>query len=93
MQSKDDTVREAVIEDCLCNGQISKDKIEKSFSIDFDQYFRPELMRLNALECDGLIEGRTSRIIHVTPSGRIFVRAIARVFDAFQAASVASKAV
>jgi oxygen-independent coproporphyrinogen-3 oxidase len=93
VQTKDDTIRSAVIEECLCSGRISKDEIEKRFTIDFDDYFRPELMRLNELERDGLIEERTSRIMRVTPAGRIFVRAVARVFDAFQAAAVASKAV
>jgi coproporphyrinogen III oxidase-like Fe-S oxidoreductase len=44
-------------------------------------------------ERDGLIEGRTSRTIRITPSGRIFVRAVARLFDTFQFSAVASKAV
>jgi oxygen-independent coproporphyrinogen-3 oxidase len=93
VQTRDDMIRGAVIEECLCSGRISKDEIGKRFGIDFDDFFRPEVMRLNELERDGLIDGRTSRTIRVTFAGRIFVRAIARVFDAFQAASVASKAV
>jgi hypothetical protein len=52
-----------------------------------------ELMRLNELEHDGLVEGRTSRTIRITPSGCIFVRAVARVFDTFQFSAVASRAV
>jgi len=92
-QTKDDLIRGAVIEECLCNGRIWKDGIERKFNIDFDAFFRPELMRLHELELDGLIEDRTSRMIRVTPAGRIFVRTIAHVFDAYQAASVASKAV
>jgi oxygen-independent coproporphyrinogen-3 oxidase len=90
---KDDAIRGAVIEECLCNGRISKDSIEKRFEIDFDDYFMAELMRLNELERDGLVEGRTSRTIRITPAGRIFVRAVARVFDAFQSSAVASRAV
>ena len=92
-QSKDDAIRAAVIEDCLCNSQISKDAIEKRFSIVFDDYFRPELTRMNDLVRDGLVEGTTSRVIRVTSSGRIFVRVVAKVFDAFQSAAIASKAV
>ena len=42
---------------------------------------------------DGLVEGTTSRVIRLTRSGRIFVRVVAKVFDAFQSAAVASKAV
>jgi oxygen-independent coproporphyrinogen-3 oxidase len=93
VQSRDDSIRAAVIEDCLSNARISKQKIEKRFSIAFDEYFGPELMRLIEFERDGLIEDRTSRIIRTTDRGRIFLRAVARVFDTFQAASVASRAV
>jgi oxygen-independent coproporphyrinogen-3 oxidase len=93
VQSKDDAIRAAVIEDCLCNGQISKDAIQKRFSMVFDDYFLPELTRMDDLVRDGLVEGTTSRVIRITRSGRIFVRVVAKVFDAFQAAAVASKAV
>jgi oxygen-independent coproporphyrinogen-3 oxidase len=93
VQSRDDSIRAAVIEDCLSNGQISKEKIEKRFSIDFDDYFRPELIRLIELEHDGLIEDRSSRTIRTTDRGRTFLRAVARVFDTFQPSAVASKAV
>src|SRR5262249_47360302 len=57
MQSKDDAIRAAVIEDCLSNGRIAKDTIAQRFSVDFNDYFRTELMRLAELERDGLIEG------------------------------------
>jgi oxygen-independent coproporphyrinogen-3 oxidase len=93
VQTKDDLIRGSVIEGCLCNGRVSKDDIENRFTIGFDDYFRPELARLAELERDGLIEGRTSRTIRVTSTGRIFIRTIAQVFDAFQSAAVASKAV
>ena len=93
IQTKDDVIRAAVIEDCLSNGRITKDEIEKRFGIRFDDYFRPELMRLHEMERDGLVEGRMSRTVHITPAGRIFVRAVAQTFDAFEPATVASKAV
>ena len=90
---RDDEIRGAVIEECLCNGKISKDDIERRFDIDFDDYFAPELKSMEPLERDRLVEGRFSRTIQATPAGRIFIRAIARVFDAFQSSAVASKAV
>jgi len=93
VQTKDDAIRGAVIEDCLCNSRISKSEIERRFQINFDDYFLSELMRLHEYERDGLIEGRMSRMIRVCPAGRVFVRVIAKVFDAFQSAAVASKAV
>jgi oxygen-independent coproporphyrinogen III oxidase len=93
VQTKDDAIRAAVIEDCLCNDRISKNEIERRFQINFDDYFLSELMRLHEFERDGLIEGRMSRMIRVRPAGRVFVRVIAKVFDAFRSAAVASKAV
>jgi len=93
VQTKDAAIRAAVIEDCLCNDRISKNEIERRFQINFDDYFLSELMRLHEFERDGLIEGRMSRMIRVRPAGRVFVRTIAKVFDAFQSAAVASKAV
>jgi oxygen-independent coproporphyrinogen-3 oxidase len=93
VQTKDAAIRAAVIEDCLCNDRISKNEIERRFQINFDDYFLSELMRLHEFERDGLIEGRMSRMIRVRPAGRVFVRVIAKVFDAFRSAAVASKAV
>jgi oxygen-independent coproporphyrinogen-3 oxidase len=93
VQTMDDAIRGAVIEQFLCNGRISKDDLEERLNIDFDDYFDMELTRLNELERDGLIEGRMARKITVTPTGRIFIRAVAKVFDTFQPSAVASKAV
>ena len=90
---EDDSIRAAVIETCLCNGSIFKDDIEKRFGIDFDAYFERELFRLDELERDGLIEGRDGPRIRVTPTGWSFVRSVAKVFDAFQPAPVASRAI
>ena len=72
---------------------MSKDRIEQKFKIEFDVFFATELTRLSGFERDGLIEDRMSRTIRVTPEGRIFTRSIAQVFDAYQVASIASKAV
>jgi len=93
VQTKDDLIRGSIIEGLLCNGRVSKDGIEKRFGIRFDEYFRSELMRLNKFQRDGLVDGRELRTIRLTPAGRIFVRAIAQVFDAFQSATVASRAI
>jgi coproporphyrinogen III oxidase-like Fe-S oxidoreductase len=40
VQTRDDTIRGAVIEECLCNGRVSKDDIEFRFGIAFDAYLR-----------------------------------------------------
>jgi oxygen-independent coproporphyrinogen-3 oxidase len=92
VQTRDDVIRSAVIEECLCSGRIRKDVIS-TYGIDFDAYFAKELESMQELERDGLVNGRLSPVIRVTRAGRIFVRAIAKVFDSFQPAAVASKAV
>ena len=81
------------IPSATCNGRISKEAIEGSFQINFDEYFRDELARLDEIERDGLIEGVRSRQIKITDTGRIFIRVVANAFDAFQPAQTASKAV
>jgi coproporphyrinogen III oxidase-like Fe-S oxidoreductase len=53
-----------------------------------------ELQHLYLLEGDALIEALTSRTIRVTPAGRIFIRAVAKVFDSFSSTgALASRAV
>ena len=55
--------------------------------------FAPGLSRLATFEADGLVRGVTAGMIEITSIGRVFIRTIAQVFDAFQPAAVASRAV
>jgi oxygen-independent coproporphyrinogen-3 oxidase len=89
----DDRIRGTVIEKLLCHGFVSKPEIEDQFGIAFDIYFADELARLHVFERDGLVDGVRYGMIHVTPTGRLYVRTIAQIFDAFQPAPVASRAV
>jgi len=91
--STDDRIRGAVIESLLCTGTISKNDLEKRFDIRFDECFQPELARLSQFERDGLITINADRTLSLTHAGRIFARPVAQVFDAFQSAAAASKAV
>jgi len=92
-RTADDALRGSVIESWLCNGRILKDQIERLFTIRFDEYFATELSTLKEFEADGLLVGLESRVISSTPKGRIFMRAAAQVFDAFQSATVAARTV
>ncbi len=92
-RTEDDRIRGAVIENVLCNNVVAKDEIEAAFGIQFDSYFHDSLERLAEFERDGLVEGADSRQIRVTGAGRVFIRTVAQVFDAFQTGPVASKAV
>lgn len=84
--SQDDLIRRLVIMELMCQFQLSAQDLEAKyhlgFDLDFNDYFAPELPRLDALEADGLIH-RWGDGIEITPMGRLLIRNIASVFDAY----------
>jgi oxygen-independent coproporphyrinogen-3 oxidase len=78
----DDILRRAVISRLLCHTIIPKREIENEFHIRFDEYFAPELLQLETHAADGLIEMDAAEI-RVTWLGRVFIRTVAMVFDAY----------
>ena len=80
--SADDLLRRAVIGRLLCHTLIPKHEIERDFSIRFDEYFAPELQRLEEARDAGLVV-LDSAEIRVTPLGRIFIRNVAMAFDRY----------
>lgn len=84
--NRDDLIRRSVIMELMCQFQLSKEVIEEkyhlSFDADFDDYFAQERFELKRLEADGLIQLSPNHI-QVTPPGRLLIRNIAAVFDAY----------
>ena len=80
--SAEDKLRRAVINQLLCHGVLVKAEIEARFGICFDKHFAMELSRLTDLEHDGLVR-RTAEQIVVAALGRLFLRNVAMVFDAY----------
>jgi oxygen-independent coproporphyrinogen-3 oxidase len=78
----DDLVRRAVIQAIACHFSLSKESISIAHLVDFDTYFARELEDLKQLEADGLVEVDRDWI-HVTPRGRLLVRAVCMVFDKY----------
>jgi oxygen-independent coproporphyrinogen-3 oxidase len=78
----DDLVRRAVIQALACHFVVSKEAISLAYLVDFDKYFATELADLARLEADGLVE-LDDEWIHVTPRGRLLVRAVCMVFDKY----------
>ena len=78
----DDLVRRAVIQAIACHFVLSKEAISLAYLIDFDKYFATELRDLEKLQADGLVEVDEDWI-HVTPRGRLLVRAVCMVFDKY----------
>lgn len=78
----EDRLRRKVINQILCKTHVTPSRIEREFGIDFSEHFADELDRLRPLERDGLVKIGEDRI-QVTSLGRIFIRTIAAVFDAY----------
>jgi len=80
--SPDDCVRGALIGQLMCKGSIEIAAIEQCHGIDFAEYFREALERLQPHLADGLIRMVDGRIA-ATPTGRLLLRSIAMCFDAY----------
>ncbi len=80
--SPDDLLRRAVIGRLLCHTVIPKHEVEREFAISFDEYFAPELTRLESAKEEGLVVLAPGEI-RVTPLGRIFIRNVAMTFDRY----------
>ena len=80
--NRDDVIRRAVIQALMCQFQLFYQPFEVGYMIDFAEYFAEELALLQPLMADGLVELAQDGIF-VTPKGRMLIRSIAMVFDAY----------
>jgi oxygen-independent coproporphyrinogen-3 oxidase len=79
---RDDILRRAVIMALMCHFEVSKEVIETTYMIKFDEYFKTELAALKQFEDEGLAEN-SAEWVNVTPRGKLLVRAIAMQFDRY----------
>lgn len=80
--SNDDLLRREVIMRLLCDFALTPSKIERTFGIQFDTYFADAIEGLKPMEADGLLRRDNGKII-VTPAGRLLIRNICMLFDAY----------
>ncbi len=81
--TQDDVLRRAVITKLLCHTVLVPAEIEKEFSLaSFDETFPDAIAALPAFEADGFVT-RENGEIRVTALGRIFIRNVAMLFDAY----------
>ncbi|RON57342.1 oxygen-independent coproporphyrinogen III oxidase [Pseudomonas frederiksbergensis] len=78
----DDRLRRAVIQQLICHFSLEFAGIEQAFNIDFRGYFSELWPQLQEMAKDGLIELGSERIT-VLPAGRLLVRSVCMVFDAY----------
>jgi len=78
----DDRVRRAVIQQLICHFTLEFATIENEFGINFRDYFNDVWPLLEEMTEDGLIT-LDSAGIEVQPAGRLLVRSVCMVFDAY----------
>jgi oxygen-independent coproporphyrinogen-3 oxidase len=81
----DDTVRQAVITELMCNFAVHIQMIETRFHIDFAAYFAPELAAIAAADrasAHPLLEMSATQLT-ATDVGRLFIRNVCMFFDAY----------
>ncbi len=77
-----DNLRREIIQQLICFFRLDIANIEQRWTIDFNDYFAPELKRLEPMQADGLLVV-TNDEIQVLDDGRLLVRNICMVFDRF----------
>jgi oxygen-independent coproporphyrinogen-3 oxidase len=80
--SEDDRVRRYVITALMCTFHLDLDEVGQRFGIDARARFAPEWQALEELEADGFVRRRDGRLEVLEP-GRLFVRTVCMVFDAY----------
>jgi oxygen-independent coproporphyrinogen-3 oxidase len=80
--SRDDEIRRDVITRVICNFFLDYADVERAWGIDFGAYFANALPRLEPMRRDGLLE-LDAEGIRVLPRGRLLIRNICMVFDAY----------
>jgi oxygen-independent coproporphyrinogen-3 oxidase len=80
--SADDVLRRAVINRLICHFRLEYAPVEREFGIRFTDYFGSELESLQAMAGDGLLRLLPDRI-EVLPVGKLLIRNICMVFDAY----------
>jgi len=82
-RSRDDEIRRDVIQSLMCNFHLDIRALEHAYSIDFASYFSDSLRRLDEGPGAHGFVTRTPDAIHVTETGRLFVRNVCMEFDAY----------
>ena len=80
--SEDDKIRRHVIQTLICHFALEFAVIDAELDIDSRHYFAEDLRHLEPMQADGLLEVSDTGI-RVLPAGRLLIRNICMVFDAY----------
>jgi len=80
--TSDDHVRKEVIMQLMCDLDLNKREIEKKFDIEFEEYFKNDIPKLDKFIREGLLINDPEKI-RVIGSGILIIRNIAMCFDGY----------
>ncbi len=80
--NRDDQIRRKVITQLMCHFELEESLLEEEFKIVFEEYFADSLKKLEGFIQEGLLV-RENRRWKVKDLGKLFIRNIAMVFDAY----------
>jgi oxygen-independent coproporphyrinogen-3 oxidase len=83
--TRDDIERRWVIGRLMCHGELRAEEFEAVFDQPFASRFARELQHVEPFVADALVEQAADGSLVVTPLGRLLVRNIAMIFDAYLA--------
>lgn len=83
--SRDDRIRRDVITRLICDFALDVSAVEQTWEITFTDYFSDVLPKLSPMQEDGLLE-LDKRRLRILPKGRLLIRNICMVFDAYLSA-------
>ncbi len=89
--SDEDLIRHQIIQQLSCHFKLDFQAIENSFKINFSEHFAVELKELSTMADDDLLRLESDKII-VTATGRLLIRNICRVFDAYHRNQIGQQA-
>ena len=79
----DDVERRWIISHIMCDGALHAEAFQESFGKRLADAYERELRQLAKFEVDGLVEIGAAGSLHLTFPGRLLVRNVAAVFDAY----------
>ncbi len=82
VMTNDDRLRKQVINQLICHFELDIKKFEAEWEIDFKQYFKSEMKKLDSMVEDGLV-AVDDEMITVETRGRLLIRNICMVFDSY----------
>jgi oxygen-independent coproporphyrinogen III oxidase len=82
----DDLLRRTLIQQLMCQFELSIPAIEQAFPIVFAKYFAAEMAQMAQLERDGLVT-ITPEWLSVTTKGRLLIRNVCMAFDRYLGAN------